>query len=720
MKRLLAQVGLTYLSVLAAAFYLSRPFVLVIAVAAALLLLIFLLVKKFRVTIFLPAMAITAIIACIVNIVFTDFVVNKTVNEYSHGTHNISATLQDESYNQYGRNYYRLKANTIDNEKCNFDFLLVSKNDIDIEPFDKIEFSASLDKNNNNYYRAKGYFLKKDAMYGDFEYKVKKTESKPLYYYTIKIREYIRDILDDTLDKDSSALCKTILIGDSQSIKSDTKELFEKTGSTYFIVVSGMHFSIISAMFLLLFRKLFRKRVIYIPLTIGIIIIYMAVTGFSMSVMRSGIMMIVFLLGQCINKDAYSLNSLGLSAVIITLIFSPYSAGDIGLILSFSSTFGIIKWSALLYQKIKIKKSGVIPYLLNRIVNIICIFICANVLTLPISILTFKGFSLVTLLSSVVLSLPIELLLILSLFICVVFYIPLINYVNIVLGFVANLTSRFILWFVKTFSAFDLSYIRISDAYVYVILAMISVLFVVMFIYTRKYDLVKYVLISALMILCAGICSATMLKDNANLSILSVGDEMAVMLSYNEKYAMLDLDCSSQTLSDVMDYAELYTKDFDFLAVISGKRATKTAKTFSKEFAISHALLYDIDSVYADNIANDETIFLNEKHSAIFSDKISIEYIRTAECAVQYLQTKNKSVLILPKMVDIKTLPKSIKNADYIILSEIPKNYQELSCDKLIVSNFENTSKLIAKELSSIYESVMLTCDGNILLDLEV
>ncbi len=720
MKRLLAQIGLIGFSMLAIVFYFPKTATYIIMAVAILVSVIFLVFKKFRTTVFLPAIALTVFLSCLLNISYNALEVDKQIDNYAYGTHRVTATLSDESYSQYGRYYYKMKANVIDDKDCNINFLLTTTDELEIKPFDAIEFSSSFAVNTNNYYKAKGYFLKIESLYDDFKFTVTTTDNKPIYYYAIKIREYVRNALDSVLDSDSSALCKTVFIGDKYSLDKDTKELFIKTGSTYFIVVSGMHFSITTAFFLFIFQKLFRKRKIYISLTVLLILIYMAVTGFSGSVLRSGIMMLVALIAQSVKRDVYPPNSLGFAALVIILIYGPYCAGDIGILLSFAATYGIIKWAMPLYSKIKVNKDGKIYNILNKVIGAFCVCICANVLTFPISLLSFKGISLITLLSGMVLSIPIELILILSLMIFALFYIPILTFVTIPLGILTNIICKFIFWFVGFFSSLNFSFVYITDPLVYIFIAMVVILVIVMLCYTREYHLVKYVALMSVLIFCSGFISSVFLKSDTELTVFSANDDMAIMLNDNSNYAMLNLNLSSKNLFEIIEKIEQRTIGFEFIGVTKGQRATNNARTFSNEFAISNVMLYDIDSAYADKIKCENADFFPDKYTAVFSNEISATYMRTSKCMVQYITNGKFSILVIPYDTDVKEISTEYRTADYIILSQVPENYSLLSCNKLIISNYKNTSILIAKKLEAIYNSVMFTSDGDVILDMEV
>ena len=143
------------------------------------------------------------------------------------------------------------------------------------------------------------------------------------------------------MDNENAEICSAIAFGDKNSVDPTVKEDFKRAGLIHILVVSGLHMSVLSMILLFVFRKVFRKGYVYCPLTILFILFYMVMTGLSFSVIRSGIMMIIFIVGIMLGGEADSINSLGIAGLFI-VILNPYSAGDIGLLLSFSATLGII------------------------------------------------------------------------------------------------------------------------------------------------------------------------------------------------------------------------------------------------------------------------------------------------------------------------------------------------------------------------------------------
>lgn len=91
---------------------------------------------------------------------------------------------------------------------------------------------------------------------------------------------------------------------------------------------------------MLIFAVVFRRKRIGAGVSIIALLVFMAVTGFSPTVVRAGIMQIIFLIGLMIFRSPEPFNSLGFSVLVICLL-NPYSCADFGFLMSVGATFGI-------------------------------------------------------------------------------------------------------------------------------------------------------------------------------------------------------------------------------------------------------------------------------------------------------------------------------------------------------------------------------------------
>ncbi len=224
----------------------------------------------------------------------------------------------------------------------------------------------------------------------------------------------IKENMHYVLDEEEAALCVGILVGDREDISEQTEDNFQKSNLTHMLAVSGSHITyIINAMAVLLSRVGKRRTKI---LTIIILIFFMALTGFTSSVIRACIMGILVLLASIIHRKSDTINNLGISALII-LIFNPYAIVDVGFLLSYGGTIGIVvlgdRIANSIYKIIDVLSKGKINLIesekntikskvenqnkgkriLKYLVNSFSITLSANLIIIPIMAYNFSTVS---------------------------------------------------------------------------------------------------------------------------------------------------------------------------------------------------------------------------------------------------------------------------------------------------------------------------------------
>lgn len=170
---------------------------------------------------------------------------------------------------------------------------------------------------------------------------VEPAESRSLRYHLAALRAYMRARIEAAFPRDEASVLAAMLLGFRSEIPDDLNSSYKGAGATHILVISGMHMAIVAQFALEALRRIGLRRRIAAAITIPIILAFMAVSGFSASVLRSGIMQIIFLLGILLGRKPDALNSLAIAAGLI-LLFRPFWIGDVSFLLSFSSTLGII------------------------------------------------------------------------------------------------------------------------------------------------------------------------------------------------------------------------------------------------------------------------------------------------------------------------------------------------------------------------------------------
>ena len=202
------------------------------------------------------------------------------------------------------------------------------------------------------------------------------------------------------------------------------------------LAVSGSHITYIISAFSILMEKK-NKRITKI-LTIIFLIFFMALTGFTASVVRASIMGILILTAGLVHRKSDTINNLGISSLII-LICNPYTIIDAGFWLSFAGTMGIILLEEPInsyFQKFKICKIKPISWIINSFT----ITFAANIIIIPIMAYMFSTFSMTFWISNILAAPVMEFVTIYGflMYFISIFLLPLAKFLGIILNFSLN------------------------------------------------------------------------------------------------------------------------------------------------------------------------------------------------------------------------------------------------------------------------------------------
>jgi len=213
-----------------------------------------------------------------------------------------------------------------------------------IKPGSIITFDAKLNELNDSesfdfkkYYTSRGISATADIT--DFE--IKSYDKEPLSYKFKMMRESISKRAEALSNEKAGSMLSALLLGERERLSGQVSLDFGRIGITHILALSGTHVVILAAAvdrILSLFRVKRKYRLIF-----GAVftLLFMALTGFPLSVCRAGIMLIIstilFLITGC--KD--SVTSLFMASALI-IIHSPYASQDVGLWLSILATGGIL------------------------------------------------------------------------------------------------------------------------------------------------------------------------------------------------------------------------------------------------------------------------------------------------------------------------------------------------------------------------------------------
>ncbi len=213
-----------------------------------------------------------------------------------------------------------------------------------------------------------------------------------LFSQLLRFKMFIAETISRVWNEPKSSFMAGILYGSRSGLPPELTDLFNKTGVTHIIAVSGSNISIIAVavMSTLLTLGLHRRRATYV--VGGFIVVFVLFTGASASVVRAGIMGGIALLGKLVGRPVRMSIVLMVTAVMMAL-FNPYVLiWDAGFQLSFLSTIGLVYISPLMMEKV-LQKS--MPVMFEVIIENGVTTISALLATLPLMLFQFGRLSLV-------------------------------------------------------------------------------------------------------------------------------------------------------------------------------------------------------------------------------------------------------------------------------------------------------------------------------------
>ena len=203
------------------------------------------------------------------------------------------------------------------------------------------------------------------------------------------LSEQIRRVLPNELGD----LAAAMTVGDRGDLPDDLEGNFRTAGISHLLVVSGLHLSVVSAGGYWLFSKRLGRRKASAA-ACGLTVLFMALVGFTPSVVRAGVMMLAVYGAKILGEKEDTLTSMGL-ALLLLCLWNPFAVVDIGLLLSFSATLGVLA-AAELGKKIRYRwqeSPKRIQRLLGRVLPPALVPLAASAATLPVMIAIGGGVS---------------------------------------------------------------------------------------------------------------------------------------------------------------------------------------------------------------------------------------------------------------------------------------------------------------------------------------
>ncbi len=333
------------------------------------------------------------------------FMQNNMVNTallYCGENISVSGTLADYPTKTNGRYVYRLQDCSLGGNRTSFSLHLSEEEYYDCKPGDVVEFTAmkiypSAEKGSEYYYSTMAGKVYLRA-YTE-QVTVLKAEKRSLRYLHCELRHTMLSVIKNRLPGTQAAVLSGLMLGNTDALNTQTALYFSTSGVSHLFAVSGFHLTFWTGALLYLFGKR-KKHILPSIFACAFLFFFMALTGFSVSVCRSGLMAGVTFLGNVFRKETDSLNSLGL-AVTVLLFINPFSAADASLLLSVAATAAIILSSRPIDEYITTPLCRKIEYkflrnLVRYVSNLLSLSAAVTLSLMPLTSYLFGSFSMMT------------------------------------------------------------------------------------------------------------------------------------------------------------------------------------------------------------------------------------------------------------------------------------------------------------------------------------
>lgn len=213
------------------------------------------------------------------------------------------------------------------------------------------------------------------------------------------IQNNIFEKLNVLLPKEELGILIGMIMGDTFYIEEEIEEDFKLSGITHLLAVSGSNVAYIILVSKFLFDKVLGKSISNF-ITILMIILFVLISGASPSVVRAGIMAIILIVSEILARQPDTKSSIAVAAFLI-LLYNPFVICDVGFILSFGGTLGIVLLNTKIIDKFNEK---FYLFLENKIfkyvVETLSVTLAAQLILVPVIWYYFNNISLISIITN--------------------------------------------------------------------------------------------------------------------------------------------------------------------------------------------------------------------------------------------------------------------------------------------------------------------------------
>ncbi len=622
---------------------------------------------------------------------------------------NITGVVTDVSADG-GNPVYTIKTDSVEVENApqNITVLVSGWNDNFAECYDKVSCTVT--------FQVYGDFDRGDILanysdkiticaYTNSQIEVIGKEHSSFGYYIYLVRAKISSVIYKFFSGEHAHFIEQVLIGTRGELDSSITNSFRKSGMSHILAISGMHLVIIVGLVEKLFKavrldkRFYRLETFLIIIFIGI---YLFIGGLGMSLLRSGFMLIAHYALRLLFSGSKPTENLGI-AIIAVLLIDPFSACDIGFLMSVSACGAISSFAEPLNKyilgKIKIK-SKIFGYFTEAF----CVSTVAFLSVLPISALVFERVSLISPISNLFAGFFAQYSLIFGVITVFFGFIPFLSFAASTFAFLASLCNIALFEIAKFFSELPFSYVEASDTWLYIWIFGSAVLILAPIVLSKSFRYTKLsVLMSVFILFAALLTDLIAFSGVAEITVTSL--EHGTVISCSK-------DSGSVLITKGITASDCYRIDFPNLGY-------NTVISFDPDSdSAEHGIILRSNPNLA-LVSTDDTAFrynFAQKLSdgtLLFADN---SYVLVLSNGAAAIEINGIHILYIFSKCDIMNIDPKFRRADILILDGLsPSDFSTLRCDYLILQKYggyySGTNEVIVLKNNSVSFTAY---DGNL------
>ncbi len=368
----------------------------------------------------------------------------------------------------------------------------------------------------------------------------------PLASFFADMRAKLVERATKQSDEKSSSLFSALLLGERHLLSGQVQLDFKRLGITHILALSGQHLTILSLAIqklLSIFKVNKKPRLI---ITSVFIILYVALTGFSASVLRAAIMVLIYSALFLLSQTSDSPTSLAISVALI-IIAEPYSVYDAALWLSALATFGIVTTTTLWEKK---RDMSALQKAFHYIGASLFVTFVATSGTLAITAYIFGATSLLAAPATLIFSIICELILYVGSF--------MLMFGNVIpIGKILALLCDLIYYLAESMSEPDIVYIQIDYPLIKILILIYTIAFVAFLTLKIKRKKLAMTLLASLFSIVMLFATAANIISSHNDMILYASDDKGDVIVLRDNTETTFVSASTYSKSKAYDDASL-------------------------------------------------------------------------------------------------------------------------------------------------------------------